>query len=337
MTKKRVLSGVQPTGNLHLGNYLGAIKNWVDGQHQFDNYFCVVDLHALTAQHDPKILEKESYTVAALYLASGIDTTHSTIFIQSQVLAHAQLCWLLNCVTSLNWLERMIQFKEKAIKQGENVSVGLLDYPVLMAADILLYQADFVPVGEDQKQHLELCRDIAIKFNGAYAPQKKPVFKVPEPYIAKVGARIMSLADGSMKMSKSEPSDLSRINVLDPPDAVTNKIKRCRTDSIEGLEFDNPDRPQCTNLLTIYQLCTGKTREEVEKECGSMRWGEFKPLLAEAVVAKLKPVREKHDEIMSDLPELKRILKMGKERADEAAFATLDAAQSALGLVPRLG
>ena len=335
MSKKRVLSGVQPTGNLHLGNYLGAVKRWVDDQKEFDNYFCVVDLHALTAQHDPKALEKETYTVAALYFACGLDPKYSTVFIQSQVLAHAQLCWLLNCVSSLNWLERMIQFKEKAVKQGENVSVGLLDYPVLMAADILLYQADFVPVGEDQKQHLELCRDIAIKFNGAYCSDS-PVFKIPEPYIGKVGARIMSLTDGTMKMSKSEPTELSRINLLDSPDQITNKIKRCRTDSMDGLEFDNPERPQCTNLLTIYQLCSGKTRQEVESECSSMRWGQFKPLLAEAVIAKLEPVRQKHDEIMRDLPSLKAVLLEGKEKAEQAAFATLDAAQKALGLVTRI-
>ena len=199
MTKKRVLSGVQPTGNLHIGNYLGAIRNWVEIQPNYDNFFCVVDLHAITVPHNPATLAQDTYTIAALYLACGIDLKYSTIFVQSHVTAHSELAWLLNCLTPLNWLERMIQFKEKALKQGENVSVGLLDYPVLMAADILLYDADQVPVGEDQKQHLELTRDIAIRVNDKFGTQENPIFKVPEPLIRKEGARIMSLTDGTKK------------------------------------------------------------------------------------------------------------------------------------------
>ncbi|MDM7325588.1 MAG: tryptophan--tRNA ligase, partial [Thermosynechococcus sp. Uc] len=250
MTKKRVLSGVQPTGSLHLGNYLGAIRNWVAGQSAYENYFCVVDLHAITVPHNPAELAANTYTVAALYLACGIDPTHATIFVQSHVSAHAELTWLLNCITPLNWLEDMIQFKEKAIKQGENVAVGLLDYPVLMAADILLYDADLVPVGEDQKQHLELTRDIAARVNHLFARNQPPILKLPEPLIAKAGARVMSLTDGTKKMSKSDPSELSRINLLDPPDEIRRKIKRCKTDSIRGLTFDDPNRPEANNLLT---------------------------------------------------------------------------------------
>jgi tryptophanyl-tRNA synthetase len=225
MAKQRILSGVQPTGNLHLGNYLGAIRNWVEVQENYDNFFCVVDLHAITVPHDPKTLASDTYTIAALYLACGIDLNYSTIFIQSHISAHSELTWLLNCITPLNWLEKMIQFKEKALKQGENVSVGLLDYPVLMAADILLYDADKVPVGEDQKQHLELTRDIAVRINDKFGKKKEPVLKLPEALIRKEGARIMSLTDGTKKMSKSDPSELSRISLLDSPDLISKKLK----------------------------------------------------------------------------------------------------------------
>lgn len=223
MAKQRVLSGIQPTGNLHLGNYLGAIRNWVATQEQYDNYFCVVDLHAITVPYEPGALAANTYEVAALYLACGIDLAYSTIFVQSHIPAHTELAWLLNCITPLNWLERMIQFKEKAVKQGENVSVGLLDYPVLMAADILLYDADLVPVGEDQKQHVELTRDIVLRINDQFGKKGKPVLKLPEPLIRREGARVMSLTDGTKKMSKSDPSELSRISLLDPPEAIAKK------------------------------------------------------------------------------------------------------------------
>ncbi len=278
MGKQRVLSGVQPTGNLHLGNYLGAIRNWVESQSQYDNFFCVVDLHAITVPHNPATLAADTYSIAALYLACGIDLEYSTIFVQSHICAHSELAWLLNCITPLNWLERMIQFKEKALKQGENVSVGLLDYPVLMAADILLYDADQVPVGEDQKQHIELTRDIAIRINDQFGGKKKTVLKLPEPLIRKEGARVMSLTDGTRKMSKSDPSELSRINLLDSPEEIKKKIKRCKTDAVKGLEFDNPERPECNNLLTLYTLLSGKNKEEVAKECQDMGWGQFKTL-----------------------------------------------------------
>lgn len=331
MTKKRVLSGVQPTGSLHLGNYLGAIRNWVAGQADYENYFCVVDLHAITVPHDPAELAAHTYTVAALYLACGIDPAHATIFVQSHVSAHAELTWLLNCITPLNWLEDMIQFKEKAVKQGENVAAGLLDYPVLMAADILLYDADLVPVGEDQKQHLELTRDIAARVNYLFARNQPPILKLPEPLIAKAGARVMSLTDGTKKMSKSDPSELSRINLLDSPDEIRKKIKRCKTDSIRGLTFDDPDRPEANNLLSLYQVLTGKTKEAVAVECADMGWGQFKPLLTDAVIATLEPIQQRYNEIMADPSYLKDLLKKGQEQAASVANATLERVKLAFG------
>lgn len=330
MTKKRVLSGVQPTGNLHIGNYLGAIRNWVELQPDYDNFFCVVDLHAITVPHNPATLRQNTYTIAALYLACGIDLNHSTIFVQSHVSAHSELTWLLNCVTPLNWLERMIQFKEKAIKQGENVSVGLLDYPVLMASDILLYDADQVPVGEDQKQHLELTRDIAIRVNDKFGSEEKPILKVPEPLIRKEGARIMSLADGTKKMSKSDPSELSRINLLDTPDEIKKKIKKCKTDPIMGLTF-TIDRPECNNLLGLYGIFTGKTKEEVTAECSDMGWGKFKPLLTDATIEALTPIQTKYNEIMTEKGYLDQVLKQGKEKAENVANVTLQRVKDALG------
>lgn len=334
MVKQRVFSGIQPTGNLHLGNYLGAIRNWVETQDQFENYFCVVDLHAITAPHNPKTLAADSYAIAALYLASGLDLEHCTIFIQSHVAAHSELAWLLNCITPINWLEDMIQFKEKAIKQGQNVNTGLLDYPVLMAADILLYQADKVPVGEDQKQHLELTRDIAARFNHQFA-KKKPVLKLPEPMIRKEGARVMSLTDGTKKMSKSDPSDQSRISLLDTPEAIKNKIKRCKTDTVRGMTFDDPDRPECHNLLSLYGLLAGKSKEEVAAECQDLGWGQFKPLLTEAAIAHLQPIQTKYQEIMAEQGYLESVLKQGREKAEAIAGETLGAVRDALGFSRR--
>jgi tryptophanyl-tRNA synthetase len=330
MGKQRVLSGVQPTGNYHLGNYLGAIRNWVESQSEYENYLFVADLHAITVPHDPSKLASDTYTLVALYLACGLDLNYSTIFVQSHVSAHSELTWLLNCVTPLNWLEDMIQFKEKAVKQGENVSVGLLDYPVLMAADILLYQADKVPVGEDQKQHLELTRDIVNRFNHQFA-QDQPVLKLPEPLIRKEGARVMSLTDGTRKMSKSDPSELSRINLLDSPDQISNKIKRCKTDPVRGLTFDDPERPECHNLLTLYMLLSGKTKETVAAECQDMGWGQFKPLLTETTINALKPIQEKYQAIMDDQGYLQSVLRDGREKAQAIANQTLTDVKSALG------
>ena len=330
MNKKRVLSGIQPTGNLHLGNYLGSIRNWVEHQHEYDNYFCVVDLHAITAPHDPQALAENSYTIAALYLACGISLEHASIFIQSHIPAHSELTWLLNCVTPLNWLQDMIQFKEKAIKQGENVNVGLLDYPVLMAADILLYQADQVPVGEDQKQHLELTRDIAGRFNHQFA-KKNPVLKLPQALIQADGARVMSLTDGTRKMSKSDPSDLSRINILDSPELIQKKIKKCKTDLERGLTFDALERPECRNLLTLYLLMSGKSKADVVTECQDLGWGQFKPLLTEATIEHLRPIQAKYQEVMADQTYLASVLADGRERAALIANQTLAEVKTALG------
>ena len=330
MASLRVFSGVQPTGNLHLGNYFGAIRNWVEGQSQYENFFCVVDLHAITVPHNPATLAPDTYTIAALYLACGIDLNYSTIFVQSHVSAHSELTWLLNCITPLNWLEDMIQFKEKAVKQGENVNTGLLDYPVLMAADILLYQADKVPVGEDQKQHLELTRDIAARFNYQFC-REKPVLKLPEPLIRSEGARVMSLTDGTRKMSKSDPSELSRINLLDTPEQIKQKIKRCKTDAIRGMAFDDPARPECNNLLTLYMLLAGKTKQEVAAECQDMGWGQFKPLLTETAIAALKPIQEKYQAVMDDKGYLESVLRDGQEKAQAIANDTLSKVKAALG------
>ncbi len=331
MSKKRILSGVQPTGNLHLGNYLGAIRNWVKGQEDYENFFCVVDLHAITVPHNPATLAEDTYSIAALYLACGIDLKHATIFVQSHVSAHSELAWLLNCITPLNWLERMIQFKEKALKQGENVSTGLLDYPVLMAADILLYNADKVPVGEDQKQHLELTRDIAARFNDKFGKKKQPVLKVPEPLISQSGARIMSLTDGTKKMSKSDPSQMSRINLLDSPDIIAKKIKRCKTDQVRGLTFDQDSRPECNNLLYLYTILSGKGKEEVAAECAEMGWGQFKPLLTEVTIGALKPIQNKYKAIRSEKGYLDSVLAEGRQKAEAVAQETLGKVKNALG------
>ena len=334
MGRPRVLSGVQPTGALHLGNWLGAIRNWVDLQHDHDTFFCVVDLHAVTVPHDPKRLAEDTLSTAALYLACGLDPELCTIFVQSQVPAHSELCWLLNCVTPLNWLERMIQFKEKALKQGDNVSVGLLDYPVLMAADILLYDADLVPVGEDQKQHLELARDIAQqRINARFGTEDAPILKVPQPLILKDGARVMSLTDGRSKMSKSDPNEGSRITLLDPPDQITKKIKRAKTDPERGLEFGNPERPETDNLLGLYALLSGRGREAAAAECSEMGWGQFKPLLAEATVAALDPIQKHYHELMEDRAQLLAVLETGRQRAGAVADASAQRVRSALGFL----
>ena len=336
MNRPRVLSGVQPTGALHLGNWLGAIRNWVDLQDSHDTFVCVVDLHAITVPHDPSRLAEDTRSTAAIYLACGMDPRRCSVFVQSQVAAHSELCWLLNCVTPLNWLERMIQFKEKAVKQGDNVSVGLLDYPVLMAADILLYDADLVPVGEDQKQHLELARDIAQqRINARFGDKDTPVLKVPKPLILKEGARVMSLTDGRNKMSKSDPNEGSRITLLDPPELITKKIKRAKTDPERGLEFGNPDRPETDNLLGLYAILSGKGRDQAASECAEMGWGQFKPMLAEATVNALEPIQERYRELMRDPDELDQVLNTGREKAETVANATLKRVRDALGFARR--
>ena len=336
MPRPRVLSGVQPTGALHLGNWLGAIRNWVELQDTHDTYVCFVDLHAITVPHDPSQLAADTRSTAALYLACGMDPKRCSIFIQSQVAAHSELCWLLNCVTPLNWLERMIQFKEKSVKQGDNVSVGLLDYPVLMAADILLYDADLVPVGEDQKQHLELARDIAQqRINARFGSKENPVLNVPKPLILKEGARVMSLTDGRSKMSKSDPNEGSRITLLDPPELITKKIKRAKTDPERGLEFGNPDRPETDNLLGLYAILSGQGRDSVATQCADIGWGQFKPLLAEAAVAALEPIQSRYKELIDHPEELDLVLEQGRQKAEAVANATLNRVRQALGFASR--
>ncbi|OAY82165.1 Tryptophan--tRNA ligase, chloroplastic/mitochondrial, partial [Ananas comosus] len=341
---KRVVSGVQPTGSVHLGNYLGAIRNWVSLQNTYETFFFIVDLHAITLPYDAPQLSKATRSTAALYLACGVDTSKASVFVQSHVRAHVELMWLLSSATPLGWLNKMIQFKEKSRKAGdENVGVALLTYPVLMASDILLYQSDLVPVGEDQKQHLELTRELAERVNYLYGGRKwkkmggkgGALFKVPEALIPPTGARVMSLTDGLSKMSKSAPSDQSRINLLDPKDVIANKIKRCKTDSFPGLELDNPERPECNNLLSIYQLVTGKTKEEVALECQDMNWGTFKTVLTDALIEHLHPIQVRYDEITSDPVYLDNVLSEGARKAADIADTTLRNVYQAMGFLRR--
>ncbi|CAL5359178.1 unnamed protein product [Camellia sinensis] len=342
--KKRIVSGVQPTGSIHLGNYLGAIKNWVSLQNAYDTLFFIVDLHAITLPYDAKELSRVTKETAAIYMACGVDTSKASIFVQSHVRAHVELMWLLSSATPIGWLNRMIQFKEKSRKAGdENIGVGLLTYPVLMAADILLYQSDFVPVGEDQKQHLELTRELAERVNYSYGGRKwkklggrgGAIFKIPEALIPPAGARVMSLTDGLSKMSKSAPSDQSRINLLDPKDVIANKIKRCKTDSFPGLEFDNPDRPESNNLLSIYQVVTGRTKQEVAQECQDMNWGTFKNLLTDALIDHLDPIQLRYEEIISDAGYLDRVLAEGARKAAGIADVTVNNVYQAMGFLRR--
>ena len=324
---KRIFSGAQPTGNVHLGNYLGALRNWVALQHEYESFFCIVNLHAITLPQDPKVLAAKTRELARIYLAVGIDPEVSTVFVQSDVAAHAELTWLLNCVTRMSELERMTQFKDKARKQQENVGVALFDYPVLMAADILLYQTDLVPVGEDQKQHLELTRDIAIRFNRDYGE----TFRVPDPFIPKIGARIMSLADPSKKMSKSDAeSEAGCIMLLDDADAVRRKFKRAVTDSGTEIRFDR-NRPAINNLLTIYHLLTEKTPVEIEEHFAGEGYAKLKEELADATIGFLKPIQERV--LAIDDGKLNEILERGAARAESIAGPTLAQAKANMGLI----
>jgi tryptophanyl-tRNA synthetase len=343
--KPRVLSGVQPTGRLHLGNYLGAIQQWVTYQYDYDCWFCVVDLHAITVPQDPRQLAEDTLSTAAMYLACGLDPAHCRIFVQSQVPAHAELAWLLNCITPMGWLEKMTQYKDKRQRLGDDTSVylGLFAYPVLMAADILLYRAERVPVGEDQRQHLELTRDLARAFNHTFCRKRKPhklpsVFREPEALILSEGAgvaRVMSLTDGLSKMSKSAPSDLSRINLLDDADTIRNKIRRCKTDTERELRFDDPARPECNNLLHIYRAITGnRSKAEIERELDALHrpgWAGFKELLAEALISFLSPIQERYAQVRKEPLFLEQVLERGRQEANLVANETLQAAKEAMG------
>jgi tryptophanyl-tRNA synthetase len=314
----RIFSGVQPTGNLHLGNYLGAIRNWVALQRDYDCVFCIVDLHALTLPQRPDELRANTREVAAAYIAAGIDPDRCIIFNQSAVPGHSELAWLLGCITPLGWLNRMTQFKEKAGRHRDNAGLGLYSYPVLMAADILLYKATHVPVGEDQKQHLELARDIAGAFNRQYETE---FFPLPEPQILGEATRVMSLRDGRVKMSKSDPSEYSRINMTDDADAIALKVRKAKTDpdplpdEIKGLE----DRPEAANLVNIYAALAGVSREAVLAEFGGKMFSLFKPALADLAVAKLGPIGHEMSHLLKDRGLIDGILHKGGERANDIA------------------
>ncbi|HEX5380059.1 MAG TPA: tryptophan--tRNA ligase [Phenylobacterium sp.] len=329
---KRVLSGVQPTGALHLGNYLGALVKFTRLQHEMETFIFVADLHAITQWQDPKLLKSQVREIAAAYLASGLDPKIATIFPQSAVPEHAELAWVFNCVARLGWLDRMTQFKDKAGKHKERESVGLYTYPVLQAADILIYKATHVPVGEDQKQHLELTRDIAQKFNHDF--EAPGFFPLPDPVIEGPGARIMSLRDGSAKMSKSDPSDYSRINLMDDADAILQKVRKARTDpeplpeTLDGLK----DRPEALNLIGIYAALDGRSAQQVLTEFAGQGFGQsFKPRLADLAVAKLGPVGAAMRRYMSDPAEIDRILTAGAAHAREVAAPTLAEVKKLVG------
>src|SRR6266850_8485417 len=323
--RKRIFSGAQPTGNVHLGNYLGALRNWVTLQREYESFFCIVNLHAITVPQDPKTVAAKTRELARIYLAVGIDPNVSTIFVQSDVPAHAELTWLLNGVARMSELERMTQFKDKARKQEENVAVGLFDYPVLMAADILLYHTDLVPVGEDQKQHLELTRDLAIRFNRDFGE----TFRVPEAFIPKVGARIMSLSDPLKKMSKSDDDPNGCVMLLDDADTVQRKIKRAVTDSGTEIRFDE-SRPAITNLLTIYHLITGQQPHEVEEHFAGKGYAQLKGQLADVTVEFLRPIQKRVGEITDE--KLDDILNQGRDKAGKIASATLKDVFEKVGL-----
>ena len=326
----RIFSGVQPTGNLHLGNYLGAIKNWIALQDEFECIYCVVDLHAITVPQEPAILRRAIREVAACLIASGINPEKSVLFNQSRVPQHAELAWIFNCVARLGWLNRMTQFKEKAGKNRENATVGLYAYPTLMAADILAYKATHVPVGEDQKQHLELTRDIAVAFNSMFDAD---FFPQPEPQIQKTAARVMSLRDGSSKMSKSDISDATRINLTDSADEIAQKIKRAKTDpeplpsEIKGLE----GRPEATNLVGIFAGLSGRTAENILSEFGGQGFGVFKPALAELCVSQIAPISKEMNKLLEQPEEIDRLLEKGAGQAQAIAAPILAEVKQLIG------
>ena len=326
-TKKRVFSGIQPSGNLHIGNYLGAIKNWVAEQHHYDNVFCIVDLHALTVPQEPEALYQKTREVALLYMASGISLEHCAIFAQSHIAAHSELTWLLNCITPLGWLERMTQYKDKAVKQ-ESVSTGLIDYPVLMAADIILYDTHYVPVGEDQKQHLEITRDIAQRFNHLFGE----TFVTPEILLPKAGARVMGLDDPTAKMSKTGDKQGHALHLLDPPNVLRKAIMRATTDSENRIAFDRENQPGVTNLLTIYQAITGQSEEAVIAEFEGKGYGNLKKQVAEAVIATLEPIQKRYHDMAADPAYIEQVLKEGADRVRPIAENRLRVVQERLGI-----
>jgi tryptophanyl-tRNA synthetase len=332
MIKNRILSGVQPTGNLHLGNYLGAIKNFVKLQKDYECYFMLADLHSITVFQDPKQLRENIIETAAVFLACGLDPKKNVIFCQSSVAGHSELAWIFNCVARIGWLNRMTQFKEKAGSNKEKASVGLYSYPTLMAADILLYKATHVPVGEDQKQHLELCRDIAVKFNNDF--NCKDFFTLPEPIITKEVARIMSLKDGTKKMSKSDESDASRISLTDTEEDIVQKIKKAKTDNelIPDIESKLADRPEARNLINIFSILSGITIEKTLKELSGKNFSELKNRLSEVLIKEIVPIGKKIKEFKKDTDAIKRILKSGSEKANIESQKTIKEVHKIVGL-----
>ena len=328
----RTVSGIQPTGNLHLGNYLGAIKNWVKMQDEGECLFFLADLHAITVHNDPAELAANCREMVAALVAAGVDPDRSILFNQARVPAHAELAWMLICNTPMGWLDRMTQFKEKSGKHKQRASLGLYGYPVLQAADVLVYQATHVPVGEDQKQHLELARDIASKFNSDTGTE---TFVLPEPFIGKTAARIMSLRDGNAKMSKSDPSDLSRINMSDNDETIARKIKKAKTDPepLPDNLADLADRPEARNLVGIYAALADRTQEDVLAEYAGKGFGDFKPALADLAVSTLSPIRQRFEQLRQDRDAIDAILRNGSEKASALARPTVEAAYAALGLL----
>ena len=331
--KKRMLSGIKPSGDLTLGSYLGAIKNWAARSEEYDCFYFMADLHAITVRQNPADLRRRTLEQLAQYIACGLDPTKNTLFIQSHVRQHAELGWVLNCYTMFGELSRMTQFKDKSAKNADNINGGLFAYPSLMAADILLYQPDYVPVGEDQKQHVELCHTIARRFNGAYGD----VFKIPEPFVPKVGARIMSLTNPTAKMSKSENEDTGRILVMDTPETIMRQFKRAITDSDTEncVRYDKENKPGVANLMTIYSACTGKSYEEIETEFAGCGYGKFKPAVGEAVVETLRPIREEAARIIKDKAYLEQVYRDGAEKAGYVAEKTLRKVYKKVGFVAK--
>lgn len=329
MSKQRVFSGIQPTGNLHLGNYLGAIRHWVKMQEAYETLYCIVDLHALTNFQQRAQLKKHVREMAAAFIACGLDPNKSAIFAQSAVPGHADLQWILSCHTPLGWLNRMTQFKEKAGKHRDNAVLGLYSYPVLQAADILLYKATHVPVGEDQKQHIELARDIAGAFNRAYNHE---FFPLPEPMIQKEAARIMSLRDGTKKMSKSDASDYSRINLTDDADTIAKKFKKATSDSVEGISYDPEARPEASNLVSIMAALTDQSIQQVVDAYASSNFASFKQALADAAVAHLSPITTKMQQLLAEPEVVDAVLNDGARRAHTISVPILAAARECVGL-----
>ena len=330
-TKKRILSGIQPSGSLMLGSYLGAIKNWVELSEDYENFFCIVDMHAITARQVPAELRQRTLAQLAQYIACGLDPAKNTLFVQSHVHAHAELAWVLNCYTMFGELSRMTQFKDKSAKNADNINAGLFTYPVLMAADILIYQADLVPVGDDQKQHVELTRDIAQRFNSVYGD----VFKIPEPFIPKVGARIMSLQEPTSKMSKSDDTAGACVFIMDKPEAIMKAFKRAVTDSETSVRFDQSAKPGVSNLMQIYSCATGKTYAEIEAEFEGQGYGAFKPKVGDAVVEMLRPIREEAERLLADKAYLEGVYRDGAERAAAVADKTVRKVYKKLGFVQK--